>query len=140
MNTSLARESCYQLPIRLEEEVAMLHLTVRHQGHVARAEISLETEKYGRLEAVFEEKEDASLSGALYSDSMTQDVAELLEKVRQDLKENESMTQLSDTEIEIFPGEKAKTVQTAVSGEKNISSRELFQMAKILIQSIRKNI
>lgn len=140
LNTSLARESCYQLPIRLEEEVAMLHLTVRHQEHVARAEISLETEKYGRLEAVFEEKEDASLSGALYSDSMTRDVAELLEKVRQDLKENESMTQLSDAEIEIFLGEKAKTVQTAVSGEKNISSRELFQMAKILIQSIRKNI
>ena len=50
------------------------------------------------------------------------------------------MTQLSDAEIEIFLGEKAKTVQTAVSGEKNISSRELFQMAKILIQSIRKNI
>ena len=118
----------------------MLQLTVRHQEHVARAEISLETEKYGRLEAVFEEKEDASLSGALYSDSMTRDVAELLEKVRQDLKENESMTQLSDAEIEIFLGGKAKTVQTAVSGEKNISSRELFQMAKILIQSIRKNI
>ncbi|MGN0413831.1 MAG: DUF6240 domain-containing protein [Lachnospiraceae bacterium] len=140
LNTSLAKESCFQLPIRLEEEVAMLHLTVRHQEHVARAEISLETEKYGRLEAVFEEKEDTSLRVALYSESMSGDTGELLEKVRQDLKENESMTQLSDAEIEIFQGEKAKTAQTTVSGEKNISSRELFQMAKILIQSIRKNI
>ena len=139
LNASLAREDCYQLPIHLGEEVAMVNLRIRHGQEVASAEISMDAGAYGRLEAVFEEREEGALQGALYCERLSADSAGLLEQVKNDLQEKAVTVNVSDINIEIKQGEKSDPEKHTISSEKHISSRELFQMAKIFIQSIRNN-
>ena len=147
---ALSRESRYQIPVKLEEGYAVMNLTVRRGTGKAQAEISLETEKYGRLEAVFTrsagemgaETTQAGVSGTLFGE--TEDGAALLqdmsEKIRERLRENKTAAE----EITVIKGSRVRrgafeeTAQRAdEAGEKEISTGELYQIAKIFVETIR---
>lgn len=147
---ALSRESRYQIPVKLEEGYAVMNLTVRMGTGTAQAEISLATEEYGRLEALFTRSEDktegeavkAGVSGTFFAE--TEDGAALLEsisgKIREKLQENGTAAE----EISVVRGSRVKrgtledTARGAEKAEaKEISTGELYQIAKIFVETVR---
>ncbi|MEY8522181.1 DUF6240 domain-containing protein [Lachnospiraceae bacterium 38-10] len=147
---ALSRESRYQIPVKLEEGYAVMNLTVRMGTGTAQAEISLATEEYGRLEALFTRSEDktegevvkAGVSGTFFAE--TEDGAALLEsisgKIREKLQENGTAAE----EISVVRGRRVKrgtledTARGAEKAEaKEISTGELYQIAKIFVETVR---
>ncbi|RKJ47222.1 hypothetical protein D7X98_02815 [bacterium 1XD8-76] len=147
---ALSRESRYQIPVKLEEGYAVMNLTVRMGTGTAQAEISLATEEYGRLEALFTRSEEktegeavkAGVSGTFFAE--TEDGAALLEsisgKIREKLQENGTAAE----GISVIRGSRVKrgtledTARGAEKAEaKEISTGELYQIAKIFVETVR---
>lgn len=147
---ALSRESRYQIPVKLKEGYAVMNLTVRVGTGTAQAEISLATEEYGRLEALFTRSEEktegeavkAGVSGTFFAE--TEGGAAMLEnisgKIREKLQENGTAAE----EISVIRGSRVKrgtpedTARGAEKAEaKEISTGELYQIAKIFVETVR---
>lgn len=175
---AIARESRYQIPVKFETGYTVMNLTVKRGTGMAQAEISMETEGYGRLEALFteslpgqtedaagnavagssparknrQEAEQTAISGTFFAE--TENGAKLLENVAERIKEGfknagisaEDMTVLQGMRRgrgsvsahaadvrERMPSEK-KAEQT---GQKEFSTGELYQIAKIFLETVR---
>lgn len=159
--TALSKESHYQIPVKLEEGYTVMNLTVRKGTGEAQAEISIETEKYGRLEALFtesgkagtgsEEAENtkAGIRGSFFAEteSGTELLTGVMEKVQERLRNAgvsvEDITVMRGSRIRKGSFEKTVSVNdtgtdlTKGSGQKEISTGELYQIAKIFLETIR---
>lgn len=160
--TALSKESRYQIPVKLEEGYTIMNLTVRRGTETAQAEISMETEEHGRIEAVFAESKEAEAAGAeaenikrkirgmLFAETesgvnLLQDVAEKVQERLQSTKiavEDITVMQGSRGRKEVFRraagSEKAEGSSAEKSGQKEISAGELYQIAKIFLETVRK--
>lgn len=147
---ALSRESRYQIPVRLEEGYAVMNLTVRMGTGTAQAEISLATEEYGRLEALFTRSEEeteaetvkAGVSGTVFAE--TEEGVELLggmvERIREKLEESGTAAE----DITVVRGSRVKrgvsenmARRADKAGTKEISTGELYQIAKIFVETVR---
>lgn len=158
---ALARESRYQIPVKLDEGYTVMNLTVRRGTGQAQAEISIETEEYGRLEAVFEESSEAgtdtdsagtgiSIRGNLFAE--TEEGTKLLGNVAKNVQERLQSTKIAVEDITVMRGSRSRReiFHKAEGGErtddsvavkdkqKGISTGELYQIAKIFLETVRK--
>lgn len=143
LKAALTKEDYYQLPLHFGEEVAMVNLRIRYGQDVTGAEVSMETEAYGRLEAVLEENREGDFMATLYYEKESPETIRLLQEVKSELLEKSGSIPMAyhvkEGNITIKQGEKHSPEKHGMLRENHISSRELFQMAKIFIQSIRNN-
>lgn len=158
---ALSKESHYQIPVKLDEGYTVMNLTVRRGTGQARAEISIETEEYGRLEAVFEESSEAgtdadsvgtgiNIRGNLFAE--TEDGTKLLGTVAKNVQERLQSTEIAVEDITVMRGSRSRreVFQKTGGGErtddsvaakdeqKGISTGELYQIAKIFLETVRK--
>lgn len=151
--TALSKEERYQIPVKLEAGYTVMNLTVRKGVGTAQAEISVETEEYGRLEAVFTdsaagENEARSVSGTLFAE--TENGAERLLGVVDRVRERLQSAGIVAEDVTVVRGNrmkrKAGALQTEVSGrgtseektgQTEISTGELYQIAKIFLETVR---
>ncbi len=139
-SAALARESRYQIPVKLEAGYTMMNLTIRHRGEQASAEISMKTEVYGRLEAVFTES-GSSIRGSFFAE--TESGTGLLEKAAGAVKEAFDGAGVSVTEIQVIRGTRtgrmAEHINDKETGQEKseISTKELYQIAKIFLKTVR---
>lgn len=159
--TALARESRYQIPVKLDEGYTVMNLTVRRGTGQAQAEISVETGEYGRLEAVFGESGETgadadgagtgiSIRGNLFAE--TEEGIKLLENVAEKIQEKLENAGITAEDMTIMRGSRSRrevpfkaadstgTEEDAgkKDGQKEISAGELYQIAKIFLETVRK--
>lgn len=147
---ALSGESRYQIPVKLEEGYAVMNLTVRRGTGTAQAEISLETEEYGRLEALFkrseketeEETAKVCVDGTLFAE--TEGGVSMLRKMSEKIREKLRGSGTEAEDITVIRGSRVRrsafgeTAQRAgEAGQKEISTGELYQIAKIFVETIR---
>lgn len=163
--TALSRESRYQIPVKMESGYAVMNLTVRKGTGEAQAEISIRTQEYGRLEAVFAEVNGTGLSG---EENAAQAAEEKKDRIRgtffAETKEGEELLQETADRVKIrlqnagIPAEdmtvmrgiRVKRGHSATraegagrenpagrAGQKEISAGELYQIAKIFLETVR---
>lgn len=159
--TALSRESRYQIPVKLEEGYTVMNLTIRHGEGRAQAEISIETESHGRLEALFAEntaigEKDVSIrttgiSGSLFAE--TQAGEKLLRDIAGKVKEFMSEAGISIEDMKVMRGSRMhrQTYEPLLAGKQRIketaakntdtsskvSTGELYQIAKIFLETVR---
>ncbi len=158
---ALARESRYQIPVKLEEGYTVMNLTVRRGTGQAQAEISIETEEYGRLEAVFGESSETeagtdgagtgiSIRGNLFAE--TEEGVGLLGNVAKKVQEKLQNAGIAAEDMTVMRGGRSrketsfKAADSTGTGEaagkkdsqKEISAGELYQIAKIFLETVRK--
>lgn len=163
--TALSRESRYQIPVKMESGYAVMNLTVRREAGEARAEISIRTEEYGRLEAVFAEtagggvpgeadmakspeEGKSDIRGSLFAE--TADGEALLQDVADRVKARLSQAGITAQDMAVLRGTRVKrsvfsgqeSVRTGEeeqkkTGQKEISTGELYQIAKIFLETVR---
>lgn len=112
--TSLSKESYYQIPVKIEDDYTVMNVHVKHTGEVPAVEIEMDYGEYGHMKAEYMYDED----GALISkyQGQTGEAYALLENVSAQIEEE--CSQRDKTE--------------------KVSTRELCQIAKIFLQTIRK--
>lgn len=113
LTSSLAKESYYQIPVKLEEDYTVMNVHVKHTGENPSVEIEMDYAEYGHLKATYLFDEDGNINSNLQGQSG--EAYALLENVSKRLEE-------------------AYTPKPR--GEK-VSARELCQIAKIFLQTIR---
>ena len=164
--TELSKESHYQIPVKSETGYTIMNLTVKRGTGRAQAEISVKTERYGRLEALFTKSNEAReggssihMAGNLFAE--TESGAGLLKSVAASIQERMQDAGISVEEMRIVQGGRLKGGISGmpdgaagkgdegagkagdVSGtmqakeEKEISTGELYQIAKIFLESVR---
>lgn len=172
--TALSRESRYQIPVKLEDGYTVMNLTVRRGMSAVQAEISMETEKYGRLEALFTEsggnqeakaagsddggnlsakgsadkKAGTAIDGNFFAE--TKDGVELLEKAAERVRGRLNDVGISAGDITVMQGNRVRQgvmrpqaggaeerISAEGSGQKQISAGELYQIAKIFLETVR---
>jgi hypothetical protein len=153
---ALSRESRYQIPVKLESGYTVMNLTVRRGTGAAQAEISIETEEHGRLEALFTESgevqrdeiPETSISGILYGE--TTDGVELLRHVAEKVQGRLKNAGIPADDMTVIQGNRIrrgavhtnmKSMEEKVpadkNGQKEISTGELYQIAKIFLETVR---
>ena len=177
--TALSKEARYQIPVKMETGYTVMNLTVRRGTGAAQAEISMGTEKYGRLEAVFtvrerQETTGGDAAGSLLADSgkaqaahrpgmvvdgnffaETESGAGLLQGAADRVKERLQNKGISTMDIHILQGSRVRKdmrfprtegtvwrtsgngASAEKSGGKEISAGELYQIAKIFLETVR---
>ncbi len=159
--TALSRESRYQIPVKLEEGYTVMNLTVRHGDGRAQAEISIETESHGRLEALFTESaaageddfsiQTADINGTFFAETQTGE--NLLRDIAGKVKEFVSKAGISTEDINVMRGSRMRrqTYEPLLAGKQRIketgaentdapskvSTGELYQIAKIFLETVR---
>lgn len=154
--TALSRESRYQIPVKTESGYTVMNLTVKKGTGTAQAEISMETEKYGRLEALFTERkgeqtadaDGGQLEGTLFAE--TADGTKLLEDAVDRIKERMESAGISVNDMAVLRGSRrgrgsvsrqadgpGAETSAKKDGRKEISAGELYQMAKIFLETVR---
>lgn len=147
--TALSRESRYQIPVKLEEGYRVMNLTVRRGTGAAQAEISMETKEYGRLEALFAEERgrgaeetETLVSGNLFAE--TRDGVALLQRMSGEIRDRLQNMGISVEDITVMQGSRVrrnipeKTAdQAGEGGLTEISAGELYQIAKIFLETVR---
>ena len=153
---ALSKESRYQIPVKLEEGYTVMNLTVRSGTGQAQAEISMETKEHGRIEAVFvkspnagDAKADtddtgAGVRGSLFAE--TEGGEELLGSVAEKVREKLQEAGIAAEDITVMHGSRSRkgTAYRAADGavqkdgQKEISTGELYQIAKIFLETVRK--
>lgn len=158
---ALSKESRYQIPVKLEEGYTIMNLTVRRGTETAQAEISMETEEHGRIEAVFAEGEEEEagtdtdnikigISGTLFAE--TESGVSMLQRVAEKVREKLQSTKIAVEDITVMQGSRSrKEVFHRAAGsektggspaekgrQKEISTGELYQIAKIFLETVRK--
>lgn len=172
--TAIARESRYQIPVKFETGYTVMNLTVKKGTGAAQAEISMETEQYGRLEALFTESrpepaadaadgsrlaessgegaEKAVIGGRFFAE--TENGVKLLERAAERIKEGLKNAGISAEDMTVLQGmrrgggsvsahaadagERMPSKKHAEqTGEKEISTGELYQIAKIFLETVR---
>lgn len=173
----LSRESRYQIPIKMQSGYTVMNLTVRRGTQSAQAEISVRTEKYGRLEALFTESGEEpgagaasggigeafsaensaartaeasgiSISGSFYGE--TESGAELLQEIAARVQGRLENAGVSIRDMTVMQGSLVKRgsakepaggaeekVSADKTGRKEISTGELYQIAKIFLETVR---
>lgn len=141
--SALARESRYQIPVRLEAGYAVMNLTVRSGREGSRAEISVQTEEYGRLEAVFAADRDLKIHGTFFAER--NEGVSLLQHVSETIRGALEEEDIAVEEIQVLRGNRIKQPpygRMQETGENEardrISTRELYQIAKIFLETVRK--
>lgn len=147
---AIARESRYQIPVKMESGYTVMNLTVRGGAGKAQAEISVETEEYGRLEAVFtqsdgEQEAEKSIRGSFFAE--TENGLELMENAAERVRTRiqnagihaEDMAVMRGTRVRrgTFPAQTGGAVSEGNVGRKEISTGELYQIAKIFLETVR---
>lgn len=176
--TVLSREARYQIPVKLDTGFTVMNLTVRRGIGSAQAEISMETEKFGKLEAVFtgseemqaaeagesggmkegEEARAAVTSGITVSGSFfaeTEGGADLLQGAADRVRERLRNAGIPAKDITVLQGNRVRSGAGALqtggaagralgngtselkTGQKEISTGELYQIAKIFLETVR---
>ncbi len=189
---AIAKESRYQIPVKTEEGYTVMNLTVRRGTGEARAEISVETEEYGRLEAVFtksgqpgnegvenisEEDMRTGIGGSLFAETESgkKILIELSENVRERLRNagilakdisvmqgsrvRRGISHSAENSAEKPPYAAHSGAGTGIvsmresgwrpaqaeaderekeTGQGEISAGELYQIAKIFLETVRK--
>lgn len=186
--TAISKESRYQIPVKLESGYAVMNLTVRKGIGEAQAEISIRTEEFGRLEAVFAErggtaetggpgesaartaagrtgeeaartetggereaaaaKAERAIRGTLFAE--TREGETLLREVADRVKKRLDSAGIPAEDMTVLQGirvrKSAFSTQTEgtdgngsaeKSGRKEISAGELYQIAKIFLETVR---
>lgn len=175
--TAISKAARYQIPVKLETGYTVMNLTVRRGTGAAQAEISVETEKYGRLEAVFtvREKTEAeagkrsgaaesgeaqaekipgnTVSGSFFSE--TEGGTELLRGAADRVRERLQRVGIPAGDIAVLRGNRVRRgvnaaqkapalersleagIPEAITGQKEISTGELYQIAKIFLETVR---
>lgn len=164
--TALSRETRYQIPVKLETGYTVMNLTVRRGTEAAQAEISVVTEKYGRLEAVFTgnaaaeneaaqqaEAGESGVSGSFFSE--TESGVELLQGAARRVKERLQNAGIPANDVTVLRGNRVRrgvsatqtggtvgrALETGTSavktGQNEISTGELYQIAKIFLETVR---
>lgn len=162
---ALSKESRYQIPVKTEDGYTVMNLTLRRGTGEARAEISIETKEYGRLEALFtrskvrqaenpeneyEGSMGESISGSLFAE--TESGKELLTGLSEKIREELRNAGIPAEDINVMQGsrirkgtthaaeDRVKEENTAgqETGQKEISTGELYQIAKIFLETVRK--
>lgn len=160
--TALSKESRYQIPVKLDEGYTVMNLTVRRGTGQAQADISIETKEYGRIEAVFVESKEAEDNGADAGDAKagirgslfaeTESGIKLLQGVAEKVQERFRDTGVNVQDITVMQGSRGRrgtlhkesgSVQqednvAGKDGQKEISAGELYQIAKIFLETVRK--
>lgn len=147
---AIARESRYQIPVKMESGYTVMNLTVRRGTGKAQAEISVETEEYGRLEAVFMQRKESkegeeSICGSFFAE--TEKGLELMENAAEKVNERlqnagipaEDMAVMRGTRVRrgAFSPQTEGAVSEGNAGQKEISTGELYQIAKIFLETVR---
>jgi len=114
LTTALAKESYYQIPVKTEEDYTLMHVHVKHTGDTPSMEIQLEWAEYGMLKAQYQFSENGDVERTLQTESV--EAQAFLEEVS------------ALTEADFAQKNRSEKV----------SARELCQMAKIFLQTIRK--
>ena len=166
--TALSREARYQIPVKTETGYTVMNLTVRRGTGAAQAEISVETEKCGRLEAVFTVRETPETdsgdsakaqvtggSGIMVDGNFfaeTESGVSLLRGAADRIKEQLQNKEIPAMDIIILQGNRVRRnmgfpqagsrgsenkTAAAKSGQKEISTGELYQIAKIFLETVR---
>lgn len=154
--TALSKESRYQIPLKLEDGYTVMNLTVKKGTGTAQAEISVETLKYGRLEAVFAESREEQtadadgkrLEGNLFAE--TEDGARLLKSAADRIRERMENAGVPVNDMAVLRGSRRGRSSVSVrpeameaktpaekNGQKEISTGELYQIAKIFLETVR---
>lgn len=169
----LSRESRYQIPVKMQSGYTVMNLTVRRGTRSAQAEISVRTEKYGRLEALFTESGEGqgtgaasggigetfsaegsavrtakaskiSVSGSFYAE--TESGAELLQEIAERVQGRLENVGMSVKDMTVMRGSLVRRgsaggaeekVSAEKNGQKEISTGELYQIAKIFLETVR---
>ena len=111
--SSLAKESYYQIPVKLEDDYTVMNVHVKHTGENPSVEIEMDYAEYGHLKATYLFDESGNINTTLQGQS--NEAYALLENVSKKLEE---------------------AYTPKLRGEK-VSARELCQIAKIFLQTIR---
>lgn len=142
--TALSREERYQIPVKTEDGYAVMNLTVRKGTGAARADISMKTEDYGELTAVFTDsaaKDGRSVSGSLFAE--TRSGEKLLLEAAERVKERLQNAGISAGDMTVMQGRRTKRgadsqqADGEKTGQKEISTGELYQIAKIFLETVR---
>lgn len=145
--TALSKEERYQIPVKSEAGYAVMNLTIRHDTEASRAEISIKTERYGRLEAVFTAGTE-NIEGSLFAENKAG--FDLLEGIAEEVRESFRDADIAAGEIQVLQGNRVKiqSYEKAVlsssddpvkenTASAEISTGELYQIAKIFLKTVR---
>ena len=153
--TALSREARYQIPVKMEAGYTVMNLTVRRGVGTAQAEISIETEKYGRLEAAFTGSTEAGsgesgifVNGNFFAE--TKNGVELLQEAADRVKDRLQNAGIPANDIAVLKGNRVHRGTGVVqakdvveenlktkTGQEEISTGALYQIAKIFLETVR---
>jgi len=150
MISSMAREECFEVPMKFEEGIAsvrvrMIHSAEEEKGHAGRLEISCETEKYGLLSGKFELNENR-ITGDFVTDmpdaleALRQMTEELTQKLQGEGQERRQVRiQVMEGTRRAQPRSPKRSVDSKPDMEREtagVSNRELYQLAKDILHAL----
>ncbi|MBQ7954711.1 MAG: hypothetical protein IJ282_03085 [Lachnospiraceae bacterium] len=130
----------YDIPVLLEDEMTAIHLTLRHEEEVGgRVFVGMESEKYGKLTAQMNLQE-GKVAGFLTAESA--ETQQLLLQVTATFSEKVSTLGMEAGELPVLISGKNEDTEriSEGTGDKREDTRELYQLARIFIRSLKENL
>jgi hypothetical protein len=150
INTSLAKQEQYSVPVRIDDEIIHVSLKiVRDADTKGTVDVSMEHEQYGKIAATFQAKADG-VNGLIVSDKPETKAA--LESVGEQLAESISdgetelrFAEMKDLDLDHFGtgafGVHAKNAAEAAEDEQyQVQTARLYQIAENFIRLLREQL
>lgn len=129
----MSREETYEMPTILGNEVVAIRLTIRHQSEEnGQASISLETEKYGKVQAFLQVKQN-QVTGYIIG---KKDVCDSLESIKENLLQAFEKSNMNLNDFNVVESDGKLSFKKLEESENKTSARVVYEAAKIVVKTI----
>ena len=132
--TRLAQQETYEIPVWLENGIAAIRLTIRHSSEEnGQADISLETEEYGRIQTVLQIRQgeiNGYITGKL-------EIANRLEDLKNHLYTTFESRGLQVKDFRVVAKESKTAFRKLEEGEEKTSARAVYEAAREVVRAMQ---
>ena len=132
--TRLAQQETYEIPVWLENGIAAIRLTIRHSSEEnGQADISLETEAYGRIQAVIQIRQ-GEINGYITGKS---EIANRLEDLKKHLYITFESRGLQVKDFRVVAKESKTAFPKLEEGAEKTSARTVYEAAREVVRAMQ---
>lgn len=130
----LAQEETYEIPIRLQDGMAAIRLTIRQRAEEnGQVSISMETEKYGRLQTFLQIRQD-EVNGYITGKP---EAAGPLEDLKERLNTAFADKGLKVKDFRVVAAESRNSFQKLEEGDGKTSARTMYEAAREVVRALQ---
>lgn len=130
----LAQEETYEIPIRLQDGMAAIRLTIRHRAEEnGQASISVETEKYGRIQTFLQIRQ-GEVCGYITGRS---EAAGHLEDLKERLNTAFTDKGLQVKDFRVVAAESRNSFQKLEESDGKTSARTIYEAAREVVRALQ---